>query len=1085
MVLGFLGLAIDLRFIKTKETLEKEHMEGVALVAGTTAAGQVIEEKGPVIVQTAVKKGIEEAAVIQTAVEKGFQRALRERDNVHDTAGTETTSWRPPKDIAILPLPPAASGLVGRQEDQEWLEACILAGKIVEVSGMGGVGKTALVADTINKVASHFHSGGVGVILANDETNPTVILRKLVEKFVSNGQELFTRPDTKISMLYDALSYTLSMHHEKGNPVLIVIDGVEPGLVKKGGMEQLCNIFRCSQVSVVMTAREPLSARLVQEGRELEEFTKEAAVDLLTRLLEGFLHRSLSSTERHAAAGICKIAGNHAQAIVLIAGYFEHHLHVSLASYLRRLKRSPKMVLDLTDRLRPIETSQGVRLTFASSYAQLEEPAQQLFIAFGALTGRGCTYQAVQALGAVLNQSEDEIYASLVSLIRSKLVLKPSTGPLTAIERIHLHPLVQEFARELLRSSSGFCEDTFYEALAAHYAEWVPSTSEDMLTDDDANLIAALRWAKMHLPQADVTLAKLIYNLRWYWQSQFQFEEAFEWLQLGCDIMERLGADWHKQRGELLFAMGSQYQWIGSLSGAGRCYKKSYTLFGKISSKVGSRAGQGEALSGLAAVAQQRGDTEEAQKRYQRSLAMFRKARDRRCEADALYRLGFLALRTGNIDDALRYYNDSLTISLALEDDQWGEAIIRHSLGTVYQQIGEIDNAQKYYEDALALCKRISNRRGEGIVLKALGDLALQTTGPIEAERYLTQSQDISREIFDPQSQSIEFYSMAFLLRQTGKADEAWNYYNQSLEIRQRIKDERGRGFTHKGLGDLARRMGAMTTAKKHLELGLAISRRIKDRRNEGVALKALGDWAWQTGDMDAARSYYEESLPIRQDCRDLRGEAITLKVLGDLALQVGGKAATRELLNQSLTLFRQLRDQRGEGITLHSFAVLALEEGDRATVQKYLDHSLALIRGVQDLQSESAVLYTCALWAEMRGDFSQAEESYHQSVQIATEIKAAYNLAVFQEAFGDFLIRRFGQRGKNEGVLLLIQAAETYRRIERQEDAERVEERRIGRYKIRERDKIVRALIYDLDEGPNGQSFAVPNERRSAHCSL
>jgi tetratricopeptide (TPR) repeat protein len=275
-----------------------------------------------------------------------------------------------------------------------------------------------------------------------------------------------------------------------------------------------------------------------------------------------------------------------------------------------------------------------------------------------------------------------------------------------------------------------------------------------------------------------------------------------------------------------------------------------------------------------------------------------------------------------------------------------------------------------------------------------------------------------------------------------------------------------------------------MELAKKHLDLGLTISRRIKDRRNEAVALKALGDWAWQAGDMDAARSYYEESFPIRQECRDLRGEAIILKVLGDLALQVGNRTSTRDHLNRSLTLFREIKDQRGEGIALHSFAILALEEGERAIVQNYLNQSLSLLRSVQDRQSEAAVLYAFALWAEIRGDLTQAEEYFRQSVQIATEIKTVYNLAVFQETLGDFLIRRAGQRGKNEGDFLLVQAAETYRRIERDEDARHVEERRIGRYRIRERDKIVRALIYDLDEGPNGQSFAVPNERRSARCS-
>ncbi len=1073
IALGFFGLVIDLRFTKIKTAQEQEHIESVAQSAGTIAAGQVVEEKGSAIAQAAVKKGIEETVFIQTAVKKGIEEALKERDNTADDS--KLSFWEPPMDIAVLPLPPAVCGLVGRKEDQNWLQACILQGKVVGVSGLGGVGKTTLVADTINRVASQFQ-GGVAVVLANDVTNPTILLRQLVEKFVPNQHELLSRPTTNFSMLSEALSHILTMHHEKGHRVLIVVDGVEPGLVKGEGLEGLCNIFRSANVSVVMTARERLPVRLVNECRELEVFSDEAAVNLLTLLLEGFLQHPLSDVERQDAASICEIAGNHAQALVLIAAYLEYQPQTSLATYLQRLRDSPKIVLDLTNRLQPIEASRGVRLTFASSYFQLEEPAQQLFIALGAFTGRSCSYQAIRALGTVLNRSEDETQVSLGALIRSKLVLIFSTDKWGAVERILVHPLVHEFARELFRSSPEMFKDRLSEALAAHYSEWVQNRSADILGHDDANLIAALKWTMTHLPQADSMLAKLAYYLRWYWQSQFQLEQAFEWLQAGCDAMERLGTDWDKRRGELMIAMGSQYQWIGMVAEAEHCYQKSLTVFGKISSKVG----QGEALAGLAALAQQRGDMEKARHRYERSLRNFRRAGDRRNEADALYRLGFLALRIGNIDAALNYYQESLSIRLLLGDDQWGEGIIQYSLGNVFQQIGDIDEAQRRYDIGLKLCQQIHNRRGESVVLKALGDLALQTNGPTQAGKYLSQSHDISREIFDPQSEAIELYSMGFLLRQIGKIDNAYEYYSKSLEIREKIKDERGKGFTLKGLGDLARRIGDMPTAKKLLEEGLGISRRIKDRRNEGVALKALGDWEWQSGDLDTALSYYHESLLIRKECRDLRGEAIAVKALGDLALQKDDKAIARNNLNQVLTLFREMKDQRGEGITLHSLAILSLAEGERSNAQKYLNQSMNLIRSVQDRQSESAVLYTSALWNEMRGAFSQAEQLYRECLQIATEIRAMYNLALFQEAFGDFLIRRQGQRGDSEGNQLLIKAKETYNHLGRYDDARHTEERQRGLYKFRIRDIIVRSLIYDFDEGPNGQTFAVPTERRS-----
>jgi len=1085
--LGILGFIYNMRFTRIQKAQQQ------ALLKDTV--DEALEHKGPDMIQNAVeksidqetrireavKKGIEDTGVLKHVVKEGVEEILKDSESISGAFKLETLTSKLPMDIHVLPLPPATSGLVGRERDQEWVESRLAAGKVVGVSGMGGVGKTTLVADTVNKVATQFNPGGVAVILANDITNHVIILRQLVEKFVPNDQEILNRPDTKLPLLYEALSNTLIRHHEKGNHVLIVIDGIEPGLIKDEGLEHLCNIFRSAKASVLMTARERLSARLVHESRELEVFSDQAALDLLTMLLEGFLQRPLSDSERLDAVGVCEIAGNHAQAIVLIAAYLEYHPRMSLATYLQQLKGSHKIILDLTDRLRSIEASRGVRLTFASSYSQLEDSAQQLFGALGALTGSSCTYQAIRALGAAIKLNEEDTWFSFEALIRSKLVLIRPVDASGIAERIYLHPLVQEFAHELLKTSSDIGEDVLYEALAVHYTEWIQDKSEDILTEEDVNLMFALRWAKAHIAQAGTILARLIYCLRWYWQNQFQIEEAFEWLETGCEVMEHLGAEWHERWGQLMFTLGAQYQWIGRIVDAERCYKKSLNIFRKVSTSGGSKLGLGEALSGLAALAQQKGEPETAQRHYEKSLAIFRKARDRRGESDVLYRLGFLALRTGDTAAALDYYRNSLNIRLTLGTDQWGQSLILYSLGTVYQQIGEIDNAQRHYAECHALCKQTSNRRTESLVLKALGDLALQTSGPADAEKYLTESSKISRAIFDLQSESVELYSMAFLLKQTGRTDDAWNCYCRSLDLRERIKDERGRAYTLIGLGDLSRRTGDMATAKRQLEEGLAIGRRIKDRRSECLALKGLGDWAWQASHTDDARDYFNESLSVCKACHDLRSEAITLKALGDLALKEGDKANAQKNFSLCLDLFRQVKDLRGQGATIHSLGILTLEQGDKSTPRTHFDQSLDLLRKVQDRSSEAAVLYALGVLAEVRGDLAQAEQYNRESLQIAIEIKAELDIAVFRETLGDFLLRHNGQKDRQEGNMLLVKAAESYRLIGRIDDAEHVEERRIGRYKARDRERIMSTLIYGLDQGPNGQGFAVPHERRSA----
>lgn len=1009
--------------------------------------------------------------------------AVEKQEAVSDIIQIGILSVRSPKDTTILPLPPAVSGLIGREKEQEWLKSSILADKVVEVSGMGGIGKTALVADTINLVQDQFR-GGIAVVQANEITNPIDVVLQLIGKFVPHQPELFNRPGIKSSTLYYLLKDILILARENGGQVLIVLDNVEPGLIESEGLRQLCDIFRSTKVSAIMTTRPPVSGEIAHDGRELKQFTNEAATELLNRLLEYSLKRFLTELEKRDVAEICKIVGEHAQALVLIAAYFEGNDFESTTGYLQSLKDRPQIVLDLTKRLQDVKTPIGVRITFASSYSKLAIPVQQLFMTLGTPAGKSCTFWAIVTLGATLNQTENEIRANLATLRRSSLTLKAEFD-VRGNARIELHPLVQEFARELLRTSSEISQERLHEALIRHYLEWVQKVDEELLDADDANITGILKWASSHPSQEmKVILTKLIYHLRWYWYSRFRFKESFEWLKVGCSTMELLGVDWDEMRGELLFAMGTQYQQTGEVLSAEHHYQKSFEIFDEISKKVGLKTGLGEALSGLAALEQQKGDHDKAQEDYEKSLAIFREVHDQRGEANALFRLGFLALRTGDTDAAQRYYIDSLDTYRKLRD-RWGEGIGVYSLGDVCQQIGEVDKARAYYEEGLIICKEVHNRRGEGAVLKSLGDLVLQITGPAEAEKHLSKSLTIFGEIIDPQGQGVALYSMAFLLRQAGRIEDAKYLYKRSLEIRERVNDERGRGFVLKGLGDLTRRTALhakdMSIAKTQLEEAYNTSKKVKDRRNQGVALKALGDWHWQSGHMDAARESYEKSLIIRREFHELRGEAITLKSLGDLALAQRERdyVTAQRHLEHSYRHFLKLKDLRGQGVTRHSQGILAWEQNDKTHARDYFEESLDWLVKVQDRQSEGILKYTLALWADAQKNLNDAEKWYHESLQIATEVQAANSIVLSREGLADFLARRYGQQGKRESDSLFVEAAEVYELLGRHQDAQRVEERRTGRNRGIDKDKFVRALIYDLDEGPNGQGFAFSNEKR------
>src|SRR5207244_12648038 len=104
------------------------------------------------------------------------------------------------------------------------------------------------------------------------------------------------------------------------------------------------------------------------------------------------------------------------------------------------------------------------------------------------ITGSSCTYQAIRALGAAIKLNEEDTWFSFEALIRSKLVLIRPVDASGIAERIYLHPLVQEFAHELLMTSSDIGEDVLYEALAIIHTEWLQDQLIAIFTERDVSI---------------------------------------------------------------------------------------------------------------------------------------------------------------------------------------------------------------------------------------------------------------------------------------------------------------------------------------------------------------------------------------------------------------------------------------------------------------------------------------------------------------------------------------------------------------------------------------------------------------------
>lgn len=793
-----------------------------------------------------------------------FVRALTQELN-QGIQRADIPEWTPPRDISVLPLPPRASGLVGRAEEQQWLRDRLLEGKMTGIwafAGMGGVGKTSLVADLLPRIADEF-SGGVGVIRANEITDPIIVLRQLVEKFVPNGPELLERGALTKAALRSRFSSALTDLQMNGRRVLIAIDNVEPPLIPK--LKPLLDLLQVTRVSVVITAREELDSRLVDESLEINVLSDDMAAELLERLLYG-KNREIPVQEHEDILTICKIVGNHAQALVLAAADKAQRSHMSIHEYRQHLEIAPDAILNLFDQL-SADAPSGVRLTFASSYDHLKKSAQQLFVALGTLAGPSCTVDAVLALGNTPERTH-ETQTSLDALLNAKLVRKSavSINNPQNVQRIELHPLVQQFARELLDQQSASKVQKIRGTLARHYGLWVEGKTEDVLSYDDLNLIAALEWARDHRPQTNLVLAQLTYYLGEYWKRRHQLELSTMWLPLGIEAMSRLESPWNQRRAELTHLLAAIYYSGGRTAVAKGYYLQSLELF----RQAVDRKGESLALRSLGVLSMHTGDPESSKDYLTRSLEIRQQIADRKGEGQSLSSLGFLAL---DIDppSAKDYFLRSLSIFRELGERR-EEAISLRALGTCTRSMGDIEAAWQFYAESLAVFRKIPYRRDEAITLQYLG-LLLRDSDPAASREYYNDSLDILNEIDDWKNKIASLYGLGFVHLNLNELDTAERYFSESLELCRQLSDQRSEGITLRGLGLFAEKQGAIDQAEHYYRDGLAIAMKVSHAENIAWCSEALGKfllkYRGQEGKSEgcqklaeAAKMYQQVNLP-------------------------------------------------------------------------------------------------------------------------------------------------------------------------------------------------------------------------------
>jgi tetratricopeptide (TPR) repeat protein len=719
--------------------------------------------------------------------------------------------------VKPIKLPRRSPFFVGRKEQLEQVCQDLIASQVLQIRGLGGIGKTALAIEAGHKIKDSFPNGVVW-LFAPDYNTIELFLNKLATLF-----EIEIAHQTALEAKKEAIQKALAQ-----KKALLILDNVEDVNMA----EDMISILPSFSVLITSRPNIPILKRIV--CRNLDVLPWQESIQLFVRISEINLS---SSEKKQKLKPLCEdILGNFPLAIELAAKLLRFEFSNNLDSLSKRLKDS---LNDLDDM--PLIDNRKVMASFTSTYEILTKTEGKLFNLLGTFPARTFSFDAIKAVSGNIGMADTEIESALHKKFVALSLVNFEKG------RYSLHPLLKSFAISRLTSIEP------YKTMIRYFAEYAQKNANnfDALETERVNLFGAIDWsyenneyefvvelvetlvakrrffsflsqrgyweqailrlsqeleAIKHLPGKhtsriylslgffhyllgnhddgreanQLAIEKLKKELAAnnseeevknntrrliiaYWQSGYieddedNYDKALEYYENSLKLAETSYPDFvlnsRKLVGVVKYHQGN-YQKAReymekSLEEAKEC--------DQIQSSSQTRGDVGTCQRRLAAVLRKQAllnhDEEQRNSLLARSRQLLNECLEledsERSHARAWRQLGMLEQAAGDIDEANKYFNQSLK-SFRKNNNKKGIASTLYNLGTILEYRGDLKGAEKHYNDSLELGVPLQVRFGIALNLRQLGSIKHKYGNHKEAVELITKAVNILKEIKSP-----------------------------------------------------------------------------------------------------------------------------------------------------------------------------------------------------------------------------------------------------------------------------------------------------------------------------------------------
>ncbi|MCW6005691.1 tetratricopeptide repeat protein [Micromonospora sp. CPCC 205371] len=626
-------------------------------------------------------------------------------------------------------LPPPRYGFSGRGGEGGPLDR-LLAGAarhptavvISAVSGVAGIGKTALAVHWAHRMAGAFPDGQLYVNLRGFDPDgaamdPHEALRGFLDALGVPAHRMPIGQTARTGLFRSLLA---------GRRMLVLLDNARDAAQVR---PLLPGAPGCA---VLVTSRNQLPSLVASEGAQpliLDVLTAAEARELLTRRLG----EDRTAGQLQPLESIIAGCGRLPLALAIVAARAATSTSLPLASLAAELHTGDSR--DRLDALTGADRTVDVREVFSWSYHRLGAEAGLLFRLFGLHPGPHLRPNAAASLAGT---SAARIRPLLAELTTANLVARHSH------DRHVLHDLLRAYATELThRKESDEERRLALRRLLDHYLhtsraaalllnpirdqipldEPEPHTALDDLADDEE----ALAWLTTERP-ALIAMIRLAAQTGFHthaWQLAWTLDDFFDrrghWADQAASQETALAAARRlaerSAQAQAHSSLGRVYNRLARYDEAEAHLRQALRVFGEL----GDDVGRARSYHNLSEVAERRGRYDEALISTKAALNLCRANGHRLGQANTLTTIGWYHMLLGRHRYGLAYCRKALPLHQEL-GDRHGEAACWDSLGYAHHHLGQHEEALACYRRALKMCREFGDRYNEAGVLANLGD---------------------------------------------------------------------------------------------------------------------------------------------------------------------------------------------------------------------------------------------------------------------------------------------------------------------------------------------------------------------------